>query len=61
MEKEKMSLEDVSYIVIIISAVMIFFGILFGSFVKYTVFVGALGAFVMIIGIIIYLISQFKK
>lgn len=53
--------ERLSYTIIIISAVLIFFGILLGSFVKYTVHLATFGSFLLIIGIIVYIVSQLMK
>lgn len=51
-------LENLSYVLIILSAACIAIGILLGSFVKYTVLIAAFGAFMIIPSIIIYIISQ---
>lgn len=60
-ETKREKIEDFSYLTMIASAIMIFFGILLGSFVGYTVFIGAFGALTLIFGIILYIISQFME
>jgi len=47
-----------SYKVIITSAIMISIGLLLGSFIKYTVILASTGAFVLLIGIVLYIYSQ---
>ena len=54
-------LEDVSYKTIVLSAVLIFLGLLFGSFVKYTILMASFGVFILLVGIILYLIAQFGE
>ena len=51
-------LENISYKSIIVSAVMIFLGLLLGSFVKYTVLLASVGTFILLVGIILYIIAQ---
>ncbi|MBU4123990.1 MAG: hypothetical protein KKI14_00770 [Nanoarchaeota archaeon] len=58
-KKEK--LEDASYKSIILSAIMIFVGLLLGSFIKYTVIIASIGTFILLLGIILYIISQLVK
>jgi high-affinity Fe2+/Pb2+ permease len=54
-------LENTSYKIIIASAAMVAFGVLLGSFVSFTVYVGVLGAFLVIIGIVVFIVSQFLE
>jgi len=58
-KKEK--LEDASYKAIVLSAIMIAIGLLLGSFIKYTVIIASIGAFILLVGIILYIISQLVK
>ena len=50
--------EKISYKIIIISAVLIFLGILLGSFIQGTVYLASLGALLVMLGICIYIVSQ---
>jgi len=52
-------LENLSYILIVISAVLIVIGIGLGSFIQGTIYSAVFGSFLVIIGIIIHIISQF--
>ncbi len=54
----KAKYEELSYKTILLSAVMIFAGILLGSYVKYTVLLASVGTFILLVGIIFYIISQ---
>lgn len=56
-ERQK-KLEEISYKTVILSAAMIFIGLLLGSFVKYTVLLASFGVFILLVGIILYLIAQ---
>lgn len=50
--------ETISYWTIIASAVLIFFGILLGSFVQGTIYFASLGSILLMLGICIYIVSQ---
>jgi hypothetical protein len=52
-------IENISFLIITISAVMVSVGIGLGSFIQGTVFIAVLGAFLVMVGIIVYIISQF--
>lgn len=52
-------LENISYVIIILSSVLIFIGILTGSFIQGFVLFASFGSFLVLIGIIIFIISQF--
>ncbi|NIM47341.1 MAG: hypothetical protein GTN40_04265 [Candidatus Aenigmarchaeota archaeon] len=54
-------LENISFIIILISAIMFSVGIGLGSFVQGTVFLSVFGSFFVMIGIVIYIISQFMR
>ena len=50
--------ETISYKMIIISAILLFFGILLGSFIQGTIYLASLGALLAMVGICIYIVSQ---
>ncbi|MEM5804352.1 MAG: hypothetical protein QXU82_00655 [Candidatus Aenigmatarchaeota archaeon] len=50
--------ENVSYAIMFAAAGLIFIGLLLGSFVKYVVYAGAFGAFLLLAGIGVYIASQ---
>ena len=52
-------LENISSITIILSGVLIFIGILAGSFIQGTISFAVFGSFFIMVGIIIYIASQF--
>ncbi len=52
------TLENLSFILIVISAVMISLGIGLGSFYKYVILLASFGTFLLLIGIIIFVISE---
>ena len=52
-------LENISYTIIVLSSVLIFIGILTGSFIQGFVLFASFGSFLVLIGIIIFIISQF--
>ena len=52
-------IENISFIVIVISSVMISIGIGLGSFIQGTIFIAVFGAFFVMIGIAVYVVSQF--
>jgi hypothetical protein len=51
-------LENASYMLIIISAVMVSVGIGLGSFIAGTVVVAVIGAFLVMVGIVMFIASQ---
>ncbi len=55
---KRKKIESISYKTIILSAVMIFLGLLLGGFVEYTYLLGSIGSFILLIGIILYIASQ---
>ncbi|MDD5416806.1 MAG: hypothetical protein PHU12_02410 [Candidatus Aenigmarchaeota archaeon] len=57
-DTRKKKLEDASFKTVITSSMMIFLGLLLGSFVKYAVYLATIGAFILLVGIILYIISQ---
>lgn len=50
--------ENTSYLIIVLSAVMVGIGVALGSFIRYTVYIGAFGALLILVGIVIYIVSQ---
>jgi len=52
-------LENISFIIILISAIMFVIGIGLGSFIQGTIFLSVFGSFFIMMGIVIYIISQF--
>ena len=54
----KVKFEELSYKTILLSAGMIVIGLLLGSYVKYTVLLASTGTFILLLGIIFYIISQ---
>ena len=60
-KNEKEKIERFSYLVVIVSAAMIMLGMLLGSTVQYTVLLATFGSFLTIVGIVLYVFSQFMK
>jgi hypothetical protein len=56
---KKEYIENISFLIIVISAIMVSAGIGLGSFIQGTVFTAVFGAFFVMVGIVIYMISQF--
>lgn len=54
-------LENISFVVLVTAALLVMLGIGLGSFVYGTVLLAMLGAFLVLVGIIIYIISQFLE
>ncbi|MFH1229242.1 MAG: hypothetical protein V1678_02340 [Candidatus Aenigmatarchaeota archaeon] len=52
-------IENVSYLIIVASAVMVSAGVGLGSFISGSVFMAVLGAFFVMIGVVVYIASQF--
>ncbi len=52
-------LENISFYIIVISAIMVSVGIGLGSFIQGTIFLSVFGSFFVMVGIVIYIISQF--
>ena len=56
---KKESVENISFLIIVISAVMVSAGIGLGSFIQGTILIAVLGAFFVMVGIVVYITSQF--
>jgi hypothetical protein len=54
-------LEHVSFLLIFAAVAMVWVGFLFGSFVKYTVFMAAFGALLLLPAVVIYIASQLME
>ncbi len=54
-------LENISFVVLVIAALLVVIGIGLGSFIYGTVLLAMFGAFLILAGIIIYIISQFLE
>jgi len=52
-------IENISFVIILISAVMFSSGIILGSFIQGTILLSVFGSFLVMAGIIVYMISQF--
>ena len=50
-----------NYYIIIISAALLFLGILLGSFVPGAGYLGALGGLLLLVGIVLYIVSELRK
>lgn len=51
-------LENGSYVLMVVAAILVSGGLLVGSFVKGVVIVASIGAFILLPGLVIYVISQ---
>ena len=58
-ENKKEYIENISFIIIVISGILVSLGIVLGSFIQGTILMASLGSFFVMAGIIIYIISQF--
>jgi len=52
-------LENISFFIIVISAIAVSIGIGIGSFIQGTVLMAVIGSFFVMAGIVIYIVSQF--
>ena len=55
------TLENSSYLMIVVSAVFVAIGIGLGSFVKYTVYIAVAGAALLLAAIVIFITSQLME
>ena len=58
-ESKKDYAENLSIVIIIVSGIMVAMGVGLGSFIQGTILLGILGAFFAMLGIVIYILSQF--
>jgi phage shock protein PspC (stress-responsive transcriptional regulator) len=58
MPNGKLSLENLSYLMLFASTAMIAIGVGLGTFVRYTVYIASAGSLLLLAGIVIYIISQ---
>jgi len=54
-------LENISFVILVAAALLVMLGIGLGSFVYGTVLLAMFGAFLILVGIVIYIISQFLE
>lgn len=54
-------LENVSFVTLVVATALVIIGIGIGSFVQGMVFLGSFGAFLILAGIILYIVSQFLE
>jgi len=52
-------IENISFVIIFISGILVALGIGLGSFIQGTILMASFGAFFVMVGIIVYIISQF--
>ena len=57
----KERLENWSFIITVIAGIMVAVGIGLGSFVQGTVYIATFGSFFFMIGVIVFIISQFTE
>ena len=58
---QRVTLENTSFLLFVVSAVMVAIGIGLGSFVKYTVYIAVLGAVLLLAAIVLFIISQLME
>jgi len=58
---QRETLENTSFLLFVVSAVMVAIGIGLGSFVKYTVYIAVLGAVLLLAAIVLFIISQLME
>lgn len=51
--------ENISFVIILISGIMVASGIVMGSFIQGTILIASFGSMFVMIGIVTYIISQF--
>lgn len=57
----KETLENLSFLIIFISALLIAIGIGLGSFFRYVILLASFGAFLVLVGIIIFIIAELME
>jgi len=58
---QRETIENSSFLLMVVSAVMVAIGIGLGSFVKYTVYFAVFGAAILLVGIVLFIISQLME
>jgi F0F1-type ATP synthase assembly protein I len=58
-KNRKEYIENISFVIIVISGILVALGIGIGSFIQGTILIASLGSFFVMVGIVIYIISQF--
>ena len=58
-ENRKEYTENISFVIIVISGILIVLGIGLGSFIHGTILMASLGSFLVMVGIVVYIASQF--
>jgi hypothetical protein len=51
--------ENISFVIIVVSGVLVALGIGLGSFIQGTIVMGIIGSFLVMVGIVTHIISQF--
>ena len=51
--------ENVSFVIIVLSGIMVASGIFLGSFIQGTIFIASFGSLFVMVGIVTYIVSQF--
>ncbi|MFH0928827.1 MAG: hypothetical protein V1818_00550 [Candidatus Aenigmatarchaeota archaeon] len=52
-------IENISFMIIVLSSVMVASGIFLGSFIQGTIFIASFGSMFVMVGITVYIVSQF--
>ena len=52
-------IENISFVIIVLSGIMVASGIMLGSFIQGTIFIASFGSMFVMIGIVAYIVSQF--
>jgi predicted phage tail protein len=60
-KNKKEVLENISFIIIVISSILFAVGIGIGSFIQGTIFLSVIGSFFVMVGIVTYIASQFLE
>ena len=58
-KNRKEYVENISFVIIVISGIMVALGIAVGSFIQGTILIASFGSFLVMIGIATYILSQF--
>ena len=58
-DNRKEYVENISFLIIVISGVLVALGIGLGSFIQGTIVMGIIGSFLVMVGIVTHILSQF--